>query len=283
MALDQEFDDEPIKEMSFFEHVDELRKYIIRALAGVVLFSIFGLAFPHILFDEIIFGPTHLDFWTYRKMCELSYLVNNDDTLCLKAIEYAIFSPSITSQFTQYFMVSIIAGVVMAFPWILYQLWLFIKPALSDKEIKYAKQMVGYGSFLFFLGISFGYFILTPISLNFLGNFKLMDNIQNQFTVDSYISFVTMLTLATGIIFELPIIIYFLSKIGLVTAAYLRKYRRYAILIVVIVAAVLTPPDVTSQVLMSIPLVILYEIGIMIAARVEKRKAAETTAEITKR
>jgi sec-independent protein translocase protein TatC len=278
MALDQDFDgaDEP-KEMTFFEHIDEMRKYILRALAGVGIFTVLALVFPNILFDKIIFGPTHLDFWTYQRMCELSYMINNTDNLCIKSIDYVIFSPSVTAQFTQYFMVSIIAGIVLAFPWILFQFWQFIKPALNNKEVKYAKQLVGFGSLLFFAGILFGFFMLTPISLNFLGSFKLMENIENRFTVDSYISFVTMLTLATGIIFELPIIIYFLAKLGLVTAAFLRKYRRYALIIVLVLAAIITPPDVTSQILMSIPLAILYEIGIVIAKRVEKRNAANAT------
>lgn len=276
MALDQDFDDKPEgREMSFFEHVDELRKYLLRALAGVLVFTILALIFPNIVFDTIIFGPTKLDFWSYRKLCELSHWINNDDSLCIKAINYTIFNRSVAGQFTQYFVVSIIAGIIAAFPFILYQFWLFIKPALSGKEIRYARGLVGYGSFLFFLGIGFGYFFLTPISLNFLGNFRVSEMVNNDFTMDSYISFVTMLTLATGIIFELPIVIYFLAKIGIVTSAFLRKYRRYAIVIILVIAAVLTPPDVTSQVLMTIPLTLLYEIGIVIARRVEKRKAAE--------
>lgn len=276
MALDQDFDDKPEgREMSFFEHVDELRKYLLRALAGVLVFTILALIFPNIVFDTIIFGPTKLDFWSYRKLCELSHWINNDDSLCIKAINYTIFNRSVAGQFTQYFVVSIIAGIIAAFPFILYQFWLFIKPALSGKEIRYARGLVGYGSFLFFLGIGFGYFFLTPISLNFLGNFRVSEMVNNDFTMDSYISFVTMLTLATGIIFELPIVIYFLAKIGIVTSAFLRKYRRYAIVIILVIAAVLTPPDVTSQVLMTIPLTLLYEIGIIIARRVEKRKAAE--------
>lgn len=276
MPLDQDFDDTAdTKEMSFFDHLDELRKYLLRAIAGVVVFSILALCFPGILFDTIIFGPSKLDFWTYQKMCDLSHWLNNNDSLCIKKMDFIVFSSTVTGQFTQYFIVSIIAGVILAFPWILYQLWQFIKPALSTKEMRYANRLVGYGSLLFFLGILFGYYILTPISLNFLGNFKLVENIQNQFTIQSYISFVAMLTFATGIIFELPIIIFFLSKLGLVTAAFLKKYRRYALVIILFIAAVLTPPDVTSQVLMTIPLALLYEVGIVIAKRVEKLKATE--------
>lgn len=279
MALDQDFDDEvpAAKEMTFFEHVDELRKYLLRALAGVGVVTILALIFKDIVFKGIIFAPTRIDFWTYQRMCDLSHWINNDDSLCITQINYTLFSPSVTAQFTQYFMVSFIAGVVVAFPWILFQFWLFIKPALNAKETNYAKSLVTYGSLLFFAGVSFGYFFLTPISLNFMGGFTLMEEIPNQFTVESYIGFVTMLTLATGIIFELPIIIYFLAKIGLVTAAFLSKYRRYALLIIVILAAIVTPPDVSSQILMSIPLAILYEVGIVIAKRVERRKAAETT------
>lgn len=276
MALDQDFDDAtPAKEMTFFEHVDELRKYLLRALAGVGVVTILALIFKDIVFKGVIFAPTRLDFWTYQRMCDLSHWINNDDSLCVTQINYTLFSPSVTAQFTQYFMVSFIVGIVVAFPWILFQFWLFIKPALNAKESGYAKSLVSYGSLLFFAGTSFGYFFLTPISLNFMGGFTLMEEIPNQFTVESYIGFVTMLTLATGIIFELPIIIYFLAKIGLVTAAFLKKYRRYAILIIVILAAIITPPDVSSQILMSIPLAILYEVGIVIAKRVEKRKAAE--------
>lgn len=276
MALDQDFDDAtPAKEMTFFEHVDELRKYLLRALAGVGVVTILALIFKDIVFKGVIFAPTRLDFWTYQRMCDLSHWINNDDSLCVTQINYTLFSPSVTAQFTQYFMVSFIVGIVVAFPWILFQFWLFIKPALNAKESGYAKSLVSYGSLLFFAGTSFGYFFLTPISLNFMGGFTLMEEIPNQFTVESYIGFVTMLTLATGIIFELPIIIYFLAKIGLVTAAFLKKYRRYAILVIVILAAIITPPDVSSQILMSIPLAILYEVGIVIAKRVEKRKAAE--------
>lgn len=277
MPLDQDFDEieEPQKEMSFFEHLDELRKYIIRGLAGVAIFTVLALVFKDVLFEGIIFAPTRLDFWTYEMLCNLSYQINNTDDLCIKTIDYIIFSPSVTAQFTQYFMVSAIAGIILAFPWILYQLWLFIKPALNEKESKSATGMVLYCSSLFFVGVLFGYFMLTPVSLNFLGSFKLMDNIENKFTVESYIGFVTMLTLATGIIFELPIIIYFLSRLGLVTVEFLKKYRRYAIIIILLLSAIITPPDVTSQVLMTIPLAILYEAGIVIARRVERRKARE--------
>lgn len=276
MPLDQDFEEEETpKEMTFFEHLDELRKYILRALIGVTVFTLLALIFKDILFTGIIFAPTRLDFWTYEMLCKLSYQVNNTDNLCIKSIDYIIFSPSVTAQFTQYFMVSVIAGIILSFPWILYQLWLFIKPALSHKESKSATGMVIYCSGLFFIGVLFGYFMLTPVSLNFLGSFKLMDSIENKFTVESYIGFVTMLTLATGIIFELPIIIYFLAKLGLVTVEFLRKYRRYAIVIILLLSAIITPPDITSQILMTIPLAILYEAGIIIARRVERRKARE--------
>ena len=211
-------------------------------------------------------------------LCKLSYWVNNTDDLCIQSVDYIIFSPSVTAQFTQYFMVSAIAGIIISFPWILFQLWLFIKPALSSKEVKSAKGMVFYCSGLFFIGVLFGYYMLTPVSLNFLGSFKLMDSIENKFTVESYIGFVTMLTVATGIIFELPIIIYFLARIGIVSVEFLKKYRRYAIIIILLLSAIITPPDVTSQVLMTIPLAILYEVGIIIARRVERRKAREAEA-----
>lgn len=279
MPLDQDFEAEVVKkDMTFFEHLDELRKYLVRAVAGIAVFTILALAFKDVLFTGIIFAPTRLDFWTYEMLCKLSYWVNNTDDLCIQSVDYIIFSPSVTAQFTQYFMVSAIAGIIISFPWILFQLWLFIKPALSSKEVKSAKGMVFYCSGLFFIGVLFGYYMLTPVSLNFLGSFKLMDSIENKFTVESYIGFVTMLTVATGIIFELPIIIYFLARIGIVSVEFLKKYRRYAIIIILLLSAIITPPDVTSQVLMTIPLAILYEVGIIIARRVERRKAREAEA-----
>ncbi len=277
MPLDQDFDEvvESPKEMSFFEHLDELRKYIIRALAGVGVFMVLALANKKILFWHIIFAPTRLDFWTYKMLCKLSYRFNGTDDFCIKSIDYEQFNPKVTGQLTQYFMISAVAGVVLAFPWILYQLWLFIKPALSKQEIRYSRGMIFYCSFLFFLGVLFGYFILTPVSLNFLGSFKLIDTLDNKFTTESIIGFISMLTLASGIIFELPIIIYFLTRIGIVSVDFLKKYRRYAIVIILLLSAIITPPDVVSQVLMTIPLAILYEAGIVIARRVEKRKARE--------
>jgi sec-independent protein translocase protein TatC len=277
MPLDQDFNEvvESPKEMSFFEHLDELRKYIIRALAGVGVFMVLALANKKILFWHIIFAPTRLDFWTYKMLCKLSYRFNGTDDFCIKSIDYEQFNPKVTGQLTQYFMISAVAGVVLAFPWILYQLWLFIKPALSKQEIRYSRGMIFYCSFLFFLGVLFGYFILTPVSLNFLGSFKLIDTLDNKFTTESIIGFISMLTLASGIIFELPIIIYFLTRIGIVSVDFLKKYRRYAIVIILLLSAIITPPDVVSQILMTIPLAILYEAGIVIARRVEKRKARE--------
>lgn len=276
MPLDQDFDEEVVKkDMTFFEHLDELRKYLVRAVAGIGIFMVLALANKKILFWHIIFAPTRLDFWTYDMMCKLSYKFNGTDDFCIKSIDYGEQNLKVTGQLTQYFMISAVAGIVLAFPWILYQLWLFIKPALSKKEIKYARGMVFYCSFLFFLGILFGYYILTPVSLNFLGNFKLVDTLENKFSTESIIGFISMLTLASGIIFELPIIIYFLSRIGLVSVEFLKKYRRYAIVIILLLSAIITPPDVISQVLMTIPLAILYEVGIIISRRVERRKARE--------
>ena len=179
---------------------------------------------------------------------------------------------SLSGQLIQHLVVAIIGGIIMAFPIILYEIWLFVRPALQDTERKKTTGIVLVSSFLFFVGVLFGYFGLTPLSVNFLFNYSVSSKIVNNVTLESYISFVTMMTLATGLVFELPLMIYFLARLGLVTPALLRKYRKHSLIVTLVLAAVITPPDVASQVLMSIPIYILYEIGILVADRVEKGK-----------
>lgn len=275
MALDQQFED---KEMSFLDHIDELRKHIMRAVIAVVVMGILCFVFKDILFDVIIFGPSKADFITYRAICDLSHRLYNDSRICIEKLDFTIFNRTVTGQFTMHFFASFIAGLILSFPYILWEFWRFIRPALSQNERSYAAGLVGWGTLLFLSGIGFGYFILTPISLNFLGNYQVSNMVNNDFSLESYINFVTLLTLATGLIFELPMLIYFLAKIGIVSSAFLKKYRRYAIVIILIIAAIITPPDVTSQIIMTIPLLILYEVGIVITKRIEKKKAVEAEA-----
>jgi len=271
MALDQNFDED--KEMSFLDHIDIFRKHLVRSIIAILLLSTVAFIFKEILFDVIIFGPSKTDFWSYRKVCELSQYIYSDNRLCIEKINFTVFNRSVTGQFNMHFFVALVAGFVLAFPYILWEIWRFIRPALSTKERTYATGLVGYGTLLFMSGIGFGYFIMIPISINFLGNYQVSDVVSNDFTLESYINFVSMLTLASAVIFELPIFIYFMAKMGIISSEFLKKYRRYAIVIVLVIAAIVTPPDVASQLILSFPLMLLYEIGIMITKRVEKSRA----------
>jgi sec-independent protein translocase protein TatC len=270
MPLDQLEDTEEVKEMSFFDHIDELRKHIIRSVIAVLVFSIVAFVNKRILFDVIIFGPKDPDFWTYRMMCKLSLMLTGTEDFCVKEMGFIVSNISITGQFTQHFFISFIAGLILAFPFILWQFWQFIKPALSSKEKKYARGLVFYSSTLFFIGILFGYYLLSPVSVSFMGNYRVSEQVTNEINLESYISFVATLTFATGLVFELPILVYFLAKIGLLTSNWMRKYRRYAIVVILILAALVTPPDVSSQILLTIPLLGLYELSILVARRVER-------------
>lgn len=278
MALDQEFDIDKIDpntgqpEMSFLDHVEELRWHLIRSIIAVLALSVLAFLNKKILFDQIIFGPKRLDFWTYETLCKLGRWLNNNDVLCIDSFTFKITNISMTGQLTSHMFIALIAGIIMAFPYILWEVWRFVKPALHPEERKKSSGLVIYGSLLFLLGILFGYFIISPISVSFMGGYSISPEIENYINLSSYISFVSALTFGTGIMFELPLLIYFLAKLGLITADFMRKYRRYAFLIILVIAAIITPPDVASQIILTIPIYSLYEIGIGLAARIEKQR-----------
>jgi sec-independent protein translocase protein TatC len=274
MALDQLEDSTIDKtEMGFFDHIDELRKHIIRSVVAILLCAVVIFFNKSLLFDTILFGPMHIDFWTYRQMCDLSFWLTGTDVYCVKDMGFVLSNIDITGQFTQHLFISFVAGFVVSFPFVLYQFWAFIKPALSRKEITYARGFVFFSSFLFFLGILFGYFMLAPLSINFLGSYQVSALVSNEINLESYISFLTTLVFACGLIFEMPMLVYFLAKIGILGSALMSKYRRYALVVILIVAGILTPsPDMASQIMMALPLYGLYEISILVAKGVEKRK-----------
>jgi sec-independent protein translocase protein TatC len=275
MALDQ-LEDEinaEEKEMSFFDHVDELRGHIMKSVIAIFVCAVVVFFNKYLLFDVILFGPMHTDFWTYEIMCRLSNRFIGNDMYCVKEIGFVLSNIDITGQFTQHLFISFIGGIILAFPFVLWQLWRFIKPALNEKEISYAKGLVFFSSMLFFMGIAFGYFILSPLSIQFLGSYQVSTLVSNEINLESYVSFISTLTFATGIIFEMPILVYFLAKIGIIGSRLMRKYRRYAIVVILIIAGILTPsPDMASQIMMAIPLYGLYELSILVASRVEKNK-----------
>ena len=275
MALDQ-LEDEIIaeeKEMSFFDHVDELRGHIMKSVIAIFVCAVIVFFNKYLLFDVILFGPMHTDFWTYEIMCQLSNRFIGNDMYCVKEIGFVLSNIDITGQFTQHLFISFIGGIIVAFPFVLWQLWRFIKPALNEKEISYARGLVFFSSMLFFTGIAFGYFILSPLSIQFLGSYQVSTLVSNEINLESYVSFISTLTFATGIIFEMPILVYFLAKIGIIGSRLMRKYRRYAIVVILIIAGILTPsPDMASQIMMAIPLYGLYELSILVASQVEKNK-----------
>lgn len=278
MALDQlddEFNDP--KEMSFFDHIDAFRGHVVRAVIAILVLSVVAFFNKYLLFDVIIFGPIHTDFWTYRVLCDLSHLVTASDEYCIKEMGFVLSNISMSGQFTEHIFVAFVSGLILAFPYLLWEMWRFIKPALSIKEIKYAKGLVFYSSSLFFIGILFGYFFLSPLSINFLGSYKVSELVSNEINLDSYVSFISTLTFATGLIFEMPILVYFLAKIGILGSAWMRKNRRYAVVVILVLAGLLTPsPDIASMILMFIPLYGLFEASILVARRVERKRKTVT-------
>lgn len=261
--------------MSFLDHLEELRWLLVRSAIAILIGACVAFTFSDFIFDEIIFAPKSGDFITYRFFCELANTYNLDKSFCIEELPFEIQSRTMDGQFSTHLWTSITVGFILAFPFILWEFWKFISPALYEKERKYAVAFMVSTSILFFIGVLFGYYLITPLSINFLGNYQISEVVKNDIDLASYLSLVKTTALSCGLVFELPIIIYFLSKIGLVTAAFLRNYRRYAYVIILIVAAIVTPPDVVSQVIVTIPLIILYEISILISARMNK--ASKTT------
>jgi sec-independent protein translocase protein TatC len=259
------------KEMSFLGHLDELRRRLFKIAVAVFAVAIVAFFFKDFIFDVIIFGPKDPNFITYRTFCEISRYFGTEG-LCIDEIPFVIQSRTMSGQFNAHMWTSIIAGVIIAFPYILYQLWLFISPALYENEKKYAATFVIISSFLFFVGVLFGYYIITPLSINFLGAYRVSEQVLSNIDIDSYMSLLRTSVLVSGIIFELPIIIYFLTKLGVVTPTFLRTYRKHSLVIVLIISAVITPPDVVSQIIVSIPILLLYEISILISVFVYKKK-----------
>lgn len=263
-------------EMSFFDHLEVLRWHLIRSAIAIVVFMGLSFAYYDFIFDKIIMGPKKIDFWTYRMMCRLSESFNLGEEFCVKQINMNIINTDMAGQFTLQINSSLLIGIIAGFPYLLYEIWRFVKPALTENERKSANGFVFYASMLFIMGVLFGYYIVTALSVNFLANYTVSEDISNQITIDSYLSSVATLTLGTGIVFELPIIIYILSRLGVMTPTFMRSTRRYAIVLILVIAAIITPSaDAITMLTVSFPLFILYELSIVIAARVEKRKAKE--------
>ena len=260
-------------EMSFLDHLEELRWHLIRSTFAVVIIAVGAFLMRGFIFDTIIFGPSHMSFPTYRLFCDIGTWMGFDSAFCADSLPFTIQSRTMSGQFSAHIWTSIWAGFIIGFPYVLYELWKFISPGLYEKERRHSQGFILVASFLFFLGVLFGYYVVAPLSINFLGTYQVSDIVQNQFDLSSYISTVRAAVIACGLMFELPIIIYFLTKVGLVTPEFLRKYRKMALVLVLIVSAVITPPDVASQIIVAVPVLILYQVSIHISAFVIKREA----------
>ena len=262
-------------EMSFLEHLEALRWHLVRAISSIMVFAVLAFIFKGFIFDTLLLGPKHSDFPTYQVLCRLAERFSLPE-LCIGDLKFDLINISMAGQFTTHIVVSIIAGFVCAFPYVIYEIWSFIKPGLYNEERKSARGMVFYTSVLFLIGVLFGYYIISPLSVNFLGNYNVSEDVRNQIDLNSYFSLISTLVLACGVVFEMPILVYFLTKIGVVTPDFLRTYRRHAVVVVLILSAIITPPDVSSQVLIFFPLMGLYEVSIWVSAFVLKRQEQES-------
>ncbi|HSZ86757.1 MAG TPA: twin-arginine translocase subunit TatC [Puia sp.] len=262
-------------EMSFIEHLDELRGHLFKSAIAVVLGAIVMAVYNKFIVKKILMGPTHGDFPTYGILCKVSQKLGLGSKLCMEQINVKMQSTAVAGQFDVYFNILLIGGFILAFPYVFWQFWKFTKPALTSKELKNTRGVIFWVSLLFFTGVFFGYFVIAPYTINFFSRFSIDDNIQNIWTIASYFNTIVPLILGAGLAFQLPLVMYFLAKVGVVSAAYLRRVRKYAILIMLIVAGIITPPDMLSQIVCTIPLMLLYEISVWLCARVEKKKKAE--------
>ena len=251
-------------DMPFLQHLAELRKYLVRAVLGVLVAAVLSFVGKEILIDQLLLAPKSSDFITYQWFCELAELWGMP-SLCIEGLSIDLLNTKMAGQFSLHIWISLLAGVVLAFPWILYQMWRFISPGLSSKEQGYSVLFVTVSSLLLFAGALFGYYLIVPLSLRFLGNYVLSGEIQNIIETASYLNTVMSLILATGIMFELPILVFFLSRMGLTTAKGMKTYRRHAWIGILMLSAVITPPDVFSQILISIPVFLLYEVSILVS------------------
>ena len=258
-------------EMSFIDHLEALRWHIMRALMAILIGAVVVFVKMDFFFGKVVMGPADKDFITYRALCKFSHWVGLGDAMCMDEINLKLISTQMSSQFMMSFTIAFVGGFIIAFPYVFWEFWKFIRPALTEKEIKKTGGMIFWVSVLFFTGVAFGYFLIAPYTVNFFASYTLSPMIANTFTVADYIDNIVSLVVGAGVLFQLPLAVYFLAKIGLVTAQFLRTYRKFAVVVILILAAVITPPDVLSQLIVTVPLWFLYEISISIAARVNKK------------
>lgn len=263
---------EEAKEMSFLGHLEELRWHLVRSSVVIFVLAIVLFVFRQEIYNNFIIAHTHSDFVTYRFFCQVFGSIGIESSFCDVQIPTKLQALSPTQQLMSSLWISMVLGVIIAFPYLLWEMWRFIAPGLHKTERKKSRGFLFIASFLFFIGVAFSYYVIMPMSVSFFFGFQISENIVNNFTLDSYISLFTNTMLGISLVFELPVVIYFLSKLGLITPEFLRKYRKHSLVLVLILSAIITPPDVASQIIVSIPILILYEISIHISGFVQKRQ-----------
>lgn len=260
-------------EMSFIDHLEELRWHIIRSVIAIIIGAIVVFIFIRDIVDKILFGPTDKDFISYKWFCNLSHWLGLGDTVCVTPVDAKFQSNTMTGQFISSFTIAFMGGLIVAFPYVFWEFWKFVKPALSEQEKKRTRGVVLWVSLLFFAGVFFGYFVLTPFMVNFYFNYTLSDKVVVFPNFSDYLENLVYTTVGIGILFQLPLLVMVLAKVGILTARFLRKYRRHALVMILIAAAIITPTtDPFSLTIVTIPLYLLYEAGISIAARINKRQ-----------
>lgn len=277
MALDQLHDEQ---EMGFFDHLNVMRVHILRSALVIVICAAIVLINTDWVFNTLIFGPVKNDFITYQMLCEFSLwirpilcnfspLLCPEEGLCVHDFKIAFLNTELFGQFISQIQICLVVGIVVAFPYVLWEIWRFVRPALSGDELKKSRVVILFCSFFFFVGVLFAYFLIIPFSLSFANSYTISTHIENRFSFDNYIGFITMMSLGSGLIFELPMAVFFLAKLGLLSASFMREYRRHAIVVILIAAAIITPsPDMFTMMIVAVPIYVLYELSILIARRI---------------
>ncbi|PLX11295.1 MAG: twin-arginine translocase subunit TatC [Marinilabiliales bacterium] len=271
MAKRKNITTEASDEMTFLQHLDVFRWHLVRSIIAVVILTGIAFAFKEIVFDHIILAPKNKDFFTNKFLCKVGQWIHTE-SLCLNAVDLKIVNIKLSGQFMMHLYISFFMGVITGAPYLIWELWRFIRPALRKHEKKHSRGAVLVSSLLFLIGVLFSYFIVVPLTLNFFGNYEVSESVKNTIALNSYVSTVVSVTMGVGIVFEMPIIAYFLSKVGILTPAFMRSKRKIMIVIIMVIAAIITPADIFSMFLVAIPLLILYELSIHISKRIEKRR-----------
>lgn len=261
-------------EMSFIDHLEVLRGHLFRSAIAIAIGAVIVGVYNKFFIKGILMGPTHNDFPTYKLLCSIGKALHINK-LCMEAISIKMQSTAVSGQFSVFFNAVLIGGVILAFPYIFLQFWNFTKPALTKKELSNTRGVIFWVSLLFFMGVLFGYYVIAPYTVNFFANFQLDENIENRWTITSYINTLIPLILGTGLAFQLPLAMYFLTKIGIVSSSFLKKYRKHAYVIMLIIAGIITPPDMISQIIVTLPLALLYEVSILLAKKIERENKKE--------